>query len=261
MFLPRLIYNCEAWSRLTTKDLKTLKSSQLHYLRKILEVSKGVLPTAALYLELGVLPISFEIELKQLLYLKRILDREYDDPVRMVYHEMLKYKEEINWANDVIGLRKKYNLPLSDENIKNMQMNDWKSFVKSVIYKEAFMELQIECSYNKKTSHISYEHFQTCDYLTSLPPKQAKLIFKAKTGMLDIKVNFKNKYANVLKCPLCLCSSETFSHIFICPSGLWFPKVLRGFTLESLNKPTSVSTLKKLGRFLERCLETRKLLM
>ena len=260
VFLPRLIYNCEAWSGLTTKNLKTLKSSQLHYLRKILEVSKGV-PSAALFLELGVLPISFEIELKQLLYLKRILDREYDDPVHMVYHEMLKYKEEINWANDVIGLRKKYNLPLSDENIKNMQMNDWKSFIKSVIYKEAFMELQIECSYNKKTGHISYEHFQTCDYLTSLPPKQAKLIFKAKTGMLDIKVNFKNKYANVLKCPLCLGGSEAFSHIFVCPSGLWFPKVLRGFTLESLNKPTSLSTLKKLGRFLERYLETRKLLM
>ena len=124
MFLPRLIYNCEACSGLTTEDLKTLKSSQLSYLRRILEVSKGV-PTAALYFELGVLPISLEIELKQLLYLRHILDREYDDPLRMVYHEMLKYKEDINWANDVIGLRKKYNLPLSDENIKNMQMNDW----------------------------------------------------------------------------------------------------------------------------------------
>ena len=96
VFLPRLIYNCEAWSRLTTEDLKTLKSSQLSYLREILEVLKGV-PTAALP-ELGVLPISFEIELKQLLYLKRILDREYDDPVRMAYHarEMRKYKKEIN---------------------------------------------------------------------------------------------------------------------------------------------------------------------
>ena len=139
---------------------------------------------------------------------------------------MLKYKEEINWANDVIGLQKKYNLPLNDENIKNMEMNDWKSFVKSVNCKEAFMQLQIECSYDKKTSHISYEHFQTCDYLTSLPPKQLKLIFKVKTGMLDIKADFKNKYAKVLTSPLCLGSSERFSHIFICPSGLWFPKVL-----------------------------------
>ena len=146
-----------------------------------------------------------------------------------------------------------------------MQMNDWKSFVKSVIYKEAFIELQIECFYNKKTSHISYEHFQTCDYLTIAPPppppKQAKLIFKAKTGFLTLRLTSKTGTLNVLKCPLCLGSSEIFSHIFICPSGLWFPKVLRGFTLESFNKPTSVFTLKKLGRFLERYLETRKLLM
>ena len=121
----------------------------------------------------------------------------------MVYHEMLKYTKEVNWADAVIGLRKKYNLPLGDENIKNMQMNDWQSFVKSVIYKEAFMELQIKCFYNKKTTHISHEHFQTCDYLTSLPSNQAKLVFKAKTGMLDIKANFKKKYVNILKCPLC----------------------------------------------------------
>ena len=75
---------------------------------------------------------------------------------------MLKYKEEINWGNDVIGLRKKYSLPLSDQNIKNMEMNDWNFFVKSVIYKEAFIEIQIECSYDKKTGYISDEHFQTC---------------------------------------------------------------------------------------------------
>ena len=66
---------------------------------------------------IGVLHIGFEIELKHLLYLKCILDREYDDSVRTVYHEMLKYKE-INWANDAIGLQKKYSLPLGHENIK-----------------------------------------------------------------------------------------------------------------------------------------------
>ena len=88
------------------------------------------------------------------------------------------------------------------------------------------MELQIECSYNKKTGRISHGHFQTCDYLTSLPPKQSKL---AKMGMLHVKADFKNKYANVLKCPMYLGSSETFSHIFICPFGLWFQKVLERY--------------------------------
>ena len=85
----------------------------------MLEVPKGT-PTAALYLELGILPINFEIKLKQLLYLKSILDKKNDDPVQLCYREMLKFSEEVNWANDVIGLGKKRNLPLPDDNVKNM---------------------------------------------------------------------------------------------------------------------------------------------
>ena len=44
--------------------------------------------------------------------MKRILDKKNDDPVQLCYREMLKFSEEANWASDVIGLRKKYNLPL-----------------------------------------------------------------------------------------------------------------------------------------------------
>ena len=43
---------------------------------------------------------------------------------------MLKFSEEVNWANDVICLRKKYNLPLHDDNVKNMGVKDWKWMVK-----------------------------------------------------------------------------------------------------------------------------------
>ena len=38
--------------------------------------------------------------------------------------KMLKSREEMIWANDVTGLQKKYSISLSDENIKNMHMND-----------------------------------------------------------------------------------------------------------------------------------------
>ena len=70
MFLPRLIYNCEAWSNMTKNDYETLKFLQLNYLRSIMELSKGA-PIAALYLELGILPITYEIEMTQILYLKK----------------------------------------------------------------------------------------------------------------------------------------------------------------------------------------------
>ena len=62
MFLPRLIYNFEAWSNMTN-DYETLQSLQLNYLRNIMELPKGA-PIAALYLELGILPLKNKIEMR-----------------------------------------------------------------------------------------------------------------------------------------------------------------------------------------------------
>ena len=45
-------------------------TSHLNYLRNALEVSKAT-PIAAMYLEHGILPIKYEIEMKQLLFLNR----------------------------------------------------------------------------------------------------------------------------------------------------------------------------------------------
>ena len=42
--------------------------------------------------------------------------------------------------------------------------------------------------------------------------KQVSTIFKAKTRMLDVKNNFRNKYAN-LTCRACKVSNETQEHV------------------------------------------------
>ena len=56
VFLPRLLYNFEAWSNLSKNDIKSLQASQLSYLRCVMEVPTST-PVAALYLELGILPV------------------------------------------------------------------------------------------------------------------------------------------------------------------------------------------------------------
>ena len=74
-----------------------------------------------------------------------------------MFLEMLKFKDETNWGNEVPGLtKKKYNLPLKDENMKNMSVRDWKSFVRNSVYREAFHQLQVEPSMNRKTNHLLY---------------------------------------------------------------------------------------------------------
>ena len=70
VLLPRLIYNCESWSNLTHKDISNLQGAQLNFLRRVMEVPKST-PTAALFLELDILPIQYEIEKRQAVFLKK----------------------------------------------------------------------------------------------------------------------------------------------------------------------------------------------
>ena len=88
LFLPRLIYNCESWSNMTPKNYKVLQSAQLLYMRNVINVSRAT-HTVALFSELGILPIGFEIEKRQLFFFKRLLDKDKNDPVQSVYFEQL----------------------------------------------------------------------------------------------------------------------------------------------------------------------------
>ena len=153
VFVPRLIYNSEVWSNLTKKDLSCLENAQLQYLRYALEVPKST-PVAAMFLELGILPVQFEIEKRQLLFLKRILDKGKGDPVYQVYDNMTKYQYENNWAKCVVTLRERYDLPLNDQNIRNMSKFQWKKFVNERIRSFAFDFLLIRCQMNSKTKHL-----------------------------------------------------------------------------------------------------------
>ena len=67
VFIPRLIYNCESWSNLSSENYAILQKSQLTFLRRVMELPRSV-PTDALFLEMGIWPIRFEIEFRQLAY-------------------------------------------------------------------------------------------------------------------------------------------------------------------------------------------------
>ena len=72
-------------------------------------------------------------------------------------------------------------------------MSQWQSVVKS----DAFIQLTIQCANNKKTSHLKYESFVRASYLkTELDLSIARVIFKARTGMFDIKVNYSQENIN-----------------------------------------------------------------
>ena len=134
-----------------------------------------------------------------------------------------------------------------------MSVSHWKYFVKCAIFKEALLQLQVELSSNRKTNHIIHiKHFSSKpnDYLLQLPSHLARLVFKAKTRTLDIRVNYKRKYKTDLRCPFCSEYDERFEHIFKCNAGLRVPKQLKDFTLQSFSMaPSCREASKKIGIF------------
>ena len=260
IFIPRLIYNCETWTNITLKDYASLRKSQLSFLRRALELPRSV-PTAALYLELGILPIKCEIAIRQLLFLKKILDKNENDPVSQVYREMIKYEFEDNWARNVLDLRVRYSLPLNDENVRLLSKGVWKSMVKKQVKTYAFSQLTEECSYNRKTWHLKFETFHLSAYLALLPPDVARVILRARLRMLDLKVNFKKKYGHNLNCPFCSAEPEEFDHIFMCPAGIYAPKSIRSIKVEMLGTISDIKLLSSIGKCLLRYEKCREIVL
>ena len=257
VFVPRLIYNCEAWSNVTSNDIKMLQNAQLSYMRRVMEAPRGT-PIAAMYLELGILPIRYEIEIRQLSFLKRILDREPHDPVLMVYNEMLTFENEPNWANNVLGLQQYYHLPINDINVKNMTKRTSKTLVKNPVRREAFLCLTQECRDNRKTSHLTYEKLGTAKYMVSLKPHLARTYFRVRLKMFDIKCNFKKKYSFNLSCPFCKSHDEDFKHIVTCEESMKFPARLNIGNLLEASQKLHPKQVKKLATFFYRYQEIRK---
>ena len=65
MFLSSLLLNSEAWVNLTEKDIRSLEQSDEILLSRILDCDAHT-SNVAKYLELGVVPLKFEIIKKKL---------------------------------------------------------------------------------------------------------------------------------------------------------------------------------------------------
>ena len=121
---------------------------------------------------------------------------------------MIKYQNEDNWANRLNETRLKYNLDLNDHNIKAMSKYQWKPFAKERINKCAFETLAYQCQNHAKSKDLKYDKLSQQSYFTYLGPAAARIIFRARTRMLDM-----------LECPFFRECDENSDHIFSCPEG------------------------------------------
>ena len=87
-------------------------------------------------------------------------------------------------------------------------------------------------------------------YLTALSPQTARIIFKARLGVFDIKANFKDKYSPDLSCAICKEGRETLKHILQCPR-LPECKARETLMVDSLLNRCEAKPSKRWGKFLK----------
>ena len=156
-------------------------------------------PTAGIFLELGLLPIEHLINQRKLTFLHHILNLDEKDPVFRVYKEHQEFINEPNWSNEITTIRQMYSLNYKDSEFKTFSKVKRRYIVKKSIRNYAYKELTslAQCKTRTKevTKHLSTESTyvqQSC--ILKLTTKAARRAFEVRLCMLDIKMNFKNKY-------------------------------------------------------------------
>ena len=209
-----MLFNSQVWSNLSTKDFDDLQTCQLKLLKKILGGARST-SNAFTFLELGVLPISYEIHKRQICFLHHILNLEDDDPVKEMYQNMKQLPGEKNWYNNVAQLLKTYKITMSEDVIKSHSKESFKRVVKRAVTQTALENLQEDCSNQKKTCSLLYSKLKPQECLTKLYPWQSRLISRCRSKTLDIKTQQKFRYKDAI-CRWCNLHEETLEHIIQC---------------------------------------------
>ena len=213
VFIPTVIFNSEAWSRLTVSNYDTLQTLQLKCLKRIMKSARST-PNSFVYLELGILPIHYEIHKKQLLFLHHILHLPDDDPVKSMYFELKCYPMAANWATNIEKLLRKYGLPIEEQEIAKMSREKWKSVVAKAIDKDAVESLIDDAKSKKKICDIHYSGtIETQQYLYSYSSSISTVIFNLRSRSVNC---LKNRGSDGL-CRLCRNAMETQEHAVNCP--------------------------------------------
>ena len=206
--IPIITYSGEVWNP-TKTEWKEINRILEALIKRVLMVPIST-PREVLYIETGLLEPETTIRRNRILMQNRI--NKGDTQITKRISEM---EQKGGWKVTTESIK-------SEMNIENADMEGSKNRVKSNIGKKTkeFFKEKIEKEGNQK-SKVKYlleglgnqwKPGMRQKYLNKLTRRQASTIFKARTRMLDVKNNFRNKYKDTL-CRQCNQHLETQEHV------------------------------------------------
>ena len=210
--IPIILYGTEMW---TDPTFDALEQLQTKCLKRLLRLPTST-PNPATLLEFGNLPMQTLVERRQLVYYRKLKSFPHclAGKILALQEENLEDNPH-SWGFHVHKLLDKYQLVyvdgISKDGWKHLIRNPTKSFGNTLVLQQAAALSKMTKLLEVK-SQISQE-----PYITTLPVYKARLIFKARCRMLNLKNNFRGTNP-VLACGICGTELEDDDHIFLrCP--------------------------------------------
>ena len=175
-----------------------------------------------------------------------ILTLPEDDIVHHTYKQQLQYHAP-NWANEVAQLRTTYHITESDNDIKSISKERWKTIVKRNVANQALADLSKEASTQKHAQNLlPYQILNCQQYIHKLSPAQCRKIFHIRSQTVDLRTVRRYTYGDLVMCRLCSTEEETVEHVVNnCPEIIHPTRICNIFT----------TAIEELSQIAKRCID------
>ena len=204
---PLMTYGMEAFLP-TKKESTQIKQLMDNTLKRVIMTPRST-PWEPVYIETGTIEVNSTILYNKLLYREKIKDGNNN-----LLKTLTQIKEDNEWEKR------------TKTELEELMGQDWKApeserrrkkMIKTAIREKMVKNLKESGATKSKTTfYLNNKEMvsagKRAPYMDHLSRREVSAIFAARTRMLDVKANFKNKYSDT-KCRWCKTEEETQQHI------------------------------------------------
>ena len=171
------------------------------------------------------------------MYWLQILTEEKHEPIYKCYQMMKLMPVRHDWIYLLEEDKNTYNLQFSDNEVRHMSKNKFKSLVSKAINNFAFSNLLSKASKQTKCQgiikNIDVENISTQKYLLTekLLKEEQQLLFVLRCKAFEVKSNFRYKYED-LTCRACRITQTVENESHFCTTCVVFEEEREGLLLQ-----------------------------
>ena len=191
--------------------MKDLEISQNICIKRLLKIPLTT-PNAILRGELGIWSVEAQILYKKLMFLQRILKQD-----KTIAKLVLLEQQNLpgpTWLHELKQLMITIGLNQTLEEIQKLSKFKWKRIIKNYIASKELSTLMKTKETAQKGKKLE-ANISCKKYLSTLDLDEAHTILLIRTGMVDVKANYKQQQQD-LNCPICNEEVETSTHMLTC---------------------------------------------